>query len=106
MPDIRVRVNEQTNSLTCGEGEEERVEKLAGYLEGHVQKLVSDLGQLGQTRLMLLAALNICDELFTAREQLIRTGKDDPDMAKALNEMAERIEGCVEALGDGEAKDH
>ncbi|MEM9421155.1 MAG: cell division protein ZapA [Pseudomonadota bacterium] len=97
MPDVKVSVNKQTYSLTCGDGEEERVQKLAGYLDGHVQKLVSDLGHLGDGRLLLLAALNICDELFTAREQLIRVGKE-PDTTGLLNSSAERIERCAQEL--------
>lgn len=106
MGELRVRVNEQTYALACGDGEEERVSALAEYLDGHVQKLSGEIGRVAESRLLMLAALNICDELFAAREQLASvrtkagTDTDDPDWASAANAaeaLAKRLEGSKAA---------
>ena len=107
MPDVRVRVNDQTYALTCDDGEQDQVEKLARYFDDHVQKLAQNLGRIGESRLFMLAALNICDELFTAREQLSRgqsaapltaDPREDQAIADLLNDAAARIDDCVDAL--------
>lgn len=98
MGELRVRINEQTYALACGDGEEERVRALAKYLDDHVKRLAEQIGRTAESRLLMLAALTICDELFTAREELSQSaaGRDEAEWARAAD-LAERLAQTVEA---------
>ncbi|MEM6650155.1 MAG: cell division protein ZapA [Pseudomonadota bacterium] len=105
MADVRVTVNEQVYQITCGEGEEDRVTALAQYLDGHIQHLTSNIGHIAESRLLMLAGLTVCDELFAAREQL-SAGRPQPDPALELllHDAAERIERLTTALQTEDAQ--
>ncbi|MEE2690626.1 MAG: cell division protein ZapA [Pseudomonadota bacterium] len=70
MAQVEVTVNGRVYKITCDNGQEQRLQQLAGYYDRHVSKLAAELGQIGDPRLMLLAALTVCDELFETRRRL------------------------------------
>lgn len=63
MAQINVTVNGRGYSVACDDGEEGHLEDLARYLDKHVQTLADSIGQVGDTRLLLLAGLTVADEL-------------------------------------------
>ena len=69
MSQVEIRVNGREYKVTCEEGQQERLQKLAAFLDKRVSAMAADLSQVGEARLMLLAALTICDELFEAKER-------------------------------------
>jgi cell division protein ZapA len=69
MGQVAIRVNGRTYRLRCGDGEETRLLALAAHVGDKVDSLVKDYGQIGEERLMLMAALLVCDEYFEARER-------------------------------------
>lgn len=69
MAQVEIRVNGRDYKITCDNGQEERLQQLAAHFDNHVSQLSEELGQIGDSRLMLLSALTVCDELFEARER-------------------------------------
>jgi cell division protein ZapA len=67
---VAVTLNRRTYRLQCSDGEEPRLVDLADHLRSKLESLTSEIGQVGDDRLMLLAALQITDELWDAREQV------------------------------------
>ena len=63
MAQINVTVNGREYTVACDDGEEAHLEDLARYLDKHVQSLGASVGQVGDTRLLLLAGLTVADEL-------------------------------------------
>jgi cell division protein ZapA len=63
MAQINVTVNGRVYTVACDDGEEAHLEDLARYLANQVEKLVESVGQVGETRLLLLAGLVVADEL-------------------------------------------
>lgn len=107
MAQVDIRVNGRDYRITCEDGQEERLQRLAAYFDKYVSQLSADLGQIGDSRLMLLSALTVCDELFEARARAAdletATDKLDKDTAgaasraieaatKRVNEIAERLQ--------------
>lgn len=70
MSQVEVTVNGRAYKITCDNGQEGRLQQLASYFDRHVTQVARDLGQIGDARLMLLAALSISDELFEARRKI------------------------------------
>lgn len=68
MGHVTVTLNGRAYRLRCGDGEEERLARLSGYVGKKIDHLVAQFGQVGDDRLTVLAALLITDELFEARE--------------------------------------
>ena len=99
MAQVDIQVNGREYRVTCDNGQEKRLQQLAAYFDTQVSALSGDLGQIGDARLMLLAALTVCDKMFEARsrvEELVAaTDKLDPDTAgaagKAITAAANRI---------------
>lgn len=69
MAQVEIRVNGRDYKVTCDDGQEQRLQQLAAHFDRHVTQLSDELGQIGDSRLMLLSALTVCDELFEARER-------------------------------------
>jgi cell division protein ZapA len=67
---VAVTLNRRTYRLQCGDGEESRLTALADHLRTKLDALAAEFGQVGDDRLLVLAALQITDELWDAREQV------------------------------------
>lgn len=70
MAEIKVTLNGRTYRFTCGDGDEARIEMLAGFLASRLEALGQDQSRTGDDRLLVMAALHIADELFEAHEKL------------------------------------
>ena len=70
MAQVEVTVNGRTYLLACDNGEESRLLELAGAIDKRTSKLVGEMGQLGEARLMLMAGLLVADELSEASAQV------------------------------------
>src|SRR5579863_4150653 len=68
MGQVVVKVNGRDFALSCADGQEPRIRRLAQYVDAKVGDFTKVLGQVGEARLVLLAALVIADELSDANE--------------------------------------
>lgn len=67
MGQVTVTLNGRAYRLSCGEGEEARLTALADHVRSKLDTLVAQFGQVGNDRLILMAALLIADELWDAK---------------------------------------
>jgi cell division protein ZapA len=103
MGQVVVKVNGREFALRCADGQEARVRQLAQFVDARVGQFAKELGQVGEARLLLLAALAIADELSDANDALgeVRTETETPDpaaskaTASSLDAIAERIESIA-----------
>ena len=58
---VTIRLNGTPYQIGCGEGEEAHIESLAGEIETILQSLVGAVGQIGEARLLAMAALILAD---------------------------------------------
>lgn len=88
--------------MTCGAGEEGKLKDLARYVDSHVSSHVQNVGQVGDARLFLMAALTIAAELGDAVGQLEdmqhgvamgeSAGSAMEDAARLIDTLADKIE--------------
>ena len=107
MPEVVVTVNGRAFELTVADGEEPRIRRLAQYVDAKIGEFVRVHGQIGEARLIFLAALVIADELSDANE-LVAVGQRNgaavsgPDssaaMADGIRGLAQRIESIAARL--------
>ncbi|HVP83363.1 MAG TPA: cell division protein ZapA [Rhizomicrobium sp.] len=92
MPLVNVMVNSRAYTIACDTGEEDHLKQLAAYVDGKVRELMESVGQVGDTRLLLMAALLLADECFDAQAQLQSHGDR---AAGAANDHHTQPEGMV-----------
>ena len=107
MGQVVVKVNGREFPLSCADGQEARIRRLAQYVDAKVGEFTKAIGQVGEARLMLLAALVISDELSDANEAVQQernrsraaggaaAGDGDQAAAAGLRGMAERLESIA-----------
>ena len=125
MAQVNATIASRQYRLACEDGQEEHLLALAHDLDQLIIDLREKFGEIGDTRLTMMAALTVADELSEAARKIRRleeeaTGLKDArvvasDRAKAasnavvnaFNSAAERIEGITKklnaSLGNGVA---
>ena len=107
MAEVVVTINGRAFPLTVADGEEPRIRRLASYVDGKVGEFVKAHGQIGEARLILLAALVIADELSDtsdlvhterSRSRLNGAGEDTSAVAAGIRDLAARIESIAARL--------
>lgn len=103
MPLVNVMVNQRAYTIACDDGEEEHLRDLAKHVDGKVRELLATVGQVGDPRLLLMAALLITDDYFEAvaqRDQRARTlDENSANQAKTEARLARAEAIAAEALG-------
>jgi cell division protein ZapA len=110
MATVNVMVNGRPYSVGCEDGQEAHVEALARDFDRQVQEVGEQVGQVGDLRLFLMAALMGMDELADARLRLNRSEalmagrqadqhQTDQRAVEAISAAAGRIEEMITRLG-------
>ena len=82
MPEVNIIINNREHKIACSAGEEERVKELASLLNNEVISIADSLGQIGDVKLMVLAAITILDKNQDTIE----------DVIKIINNSTKKIE--------------
>src|SRR5262249_50426526 len=90
MGEVSVSVNCRLFKIACHDGQEPRIRRLAQYVDAKVGDFVGRVGQVGEAKLLLLAALVIADELSDANDALQRAGSGAE--GKGVQGMSKRVE--------------
>jgi cell division protein ZapA len=70
MAQLTIEINGRPYLVGCEDGQEAHLRELAKLFDGQVRQLTGEIGQLGETRLFLMGALMMADELAEARNRL------------------------------------
>jgi cell division protein ZapA len=123
MSQINVTINGRQFRMACEDGQEDHLTDLARGLDARIEGLRGKFGEIGDTRLTVMAAITIADELSEMAERLKRleadfaATKDDSVAAShrsqvaqaavvtALATAAERIESVTRKLNQSAAGD-
>ena len=97
MAQVDITVNNQNFLIACEDGQEDRLLDLSKIVDDKVGELAAQVGQVGQTRLLVMAALVIADELVDLRENVkLTTGQNNDDKSEltvaCIDELSRRIE--------------
>src|SRR5919198_153935 len=78
MAQVNVTINGRQFRMACGAGEEGGLPRLAEELDRRIRELRASFGEIGDTRLTVMAALAVADELSEIQEKLQRL---EPELA-------------------------
>jgi cell division protein ZapA len=106
MGQVTVRVGGYSHPVSCEDGQEAHLVSLAAEVDKRVGSIRAMGGQFGESRLLLLAALLLADEVHDLKVAVaqaksgapVAEGAGDPRMAERLARIADRIEGIAQNL--------
>ena len=70
MANINVKFNNKEYLLSCDEGQEENLKELASYLDSKYNNLKKNLGNIGEGKLLLIAAIQMVDDYFDLKKKV------------------------------------
>ena len=70
MAQVTLDVNGRPYVVGCEDGQEQHLAELARIFDRHVRQVGQQLGQLGETRLFLMGALLLADELAETKARM------------------------------------
>lgn len=110
MAQVTIRINGYAYTLGCEDGQEQHLEAMAHEIDRRIENIKSVMGPSGESRLLVLAALMMADELHdlkseftTMRRQLARVeggqaSSADPKLGRRLSKLAKRAEEIAAGL--------
>ncbi len=110
MAQINVDVNGRPYAVGCEDGQEDHLVELAKIFDKQVRQISRDMGQLGDTRLFLMGALLLADELYDAKNRLAalqtEVSRLQADRGRLENKAVGALESAanrIERLAAGDA---
>lgn len=112
MAQVSVVVNGRSYAVTCDDGQEQHLLRLAADVEHRVGKLVATIGQVGQERLLLLVSLLLADEVAEKLDggsaapasEPAPSAAGDQALGDELRTLARRIETMAHRLQQNPAE--
>jgi cell division protein ZapA len=116
MSQVSVTINGRQFRMACEDGQEGHLMNLARELENRIGGLRNKFGEIGDTRLTVMAAITVADELAEAGQRIKRLEEElaalqhaqvalsdrnkaaQAAIAAALSKAAERVENITKAL--------
>lgn len=110
MATVDLEIGGRRYDVACRDGEEAHLHTLAAIVEGKVREATAAVGGLQDVRQLLFAALLLADEVNDLRSRPVAVptveppepeAAFDPDIAMAMERLAERMEQVAGRLESG-----
>ena len=76
MANVNIKFNGKDFLLSCDDGQEEHLENLANHLGNKFDKLKTELGNIGENKLLLITSIKIMDEYFETKKKVDINNKE------------------------------
>ncbi|ODT86898.1 cell division protein ZapA [Phenylobacterium sp. SCN 70-31] len=97
MAQLNIDVNGRPYAVGCEDGQEGHLLELARLFDHQVRQVSQDMGQLGDTRLFLMGALLLADELLDAKNRLAALQVEVGRLQADRSRIETRAVGALEA---------
>jgi len=108
MSQVSITINERKYQVACDDGQEAHLTRLGDYVDKRLNELVAAVGQVGDSRLLVMVSLLLADELsdlYSENESLKGgaggaggSAKSEAEFAATIEKLAERIENIAVGL--------
>ena len=100
MAQVSVTINGRNYPILCDDGQEEHVSRLAAYIDKRASEIAETVGQVGESRLLVMASLLVADELSEAYARLEAgpDGSENGESAESVENAEEILAAATESL--------
>lgn len=106
MAEVNIKINGRQFGIACDDGQEQRVQDLAAYVDAKLKEIASVGGATNESHLLVLTSLVMADEMFDLKDAAANNNKaplgglqitkeDESDIVGAIDQMADRIEAIA-----------
>jgi cell division protein ZapA len=97
MAQVTIEVNGRAYTVGCEDGQEGHLTELARLFDRQVRQVGQEVGQLGETRLFLMGALLLADELSDTQMRLSNALRDLQRLQADAAQVESRAAGALDA---------
>jgi cell division protein ZapA len=90
MTSVSVTINGRQFRMACDDGQEGHLMDLARELDARIAALRNEFGELGETRLIIMAAITVADELVEAGLRIRRLEEEFAELQNAQVATSDR----------------
>ena len=87
MANVSIKFNNKDYLLSCDDGQEESLKKLAEFLDKKYGDLKEKLGSIGENKLLLITTIQLIDEYFDLKEKVSLQKSKLDDLSKKFLEL-------------------
>ena len=70
MANVNIKFNNKDYLLSCDDGQEENLKELASHLDSKYNELKKNLGNIGESKLLLITAIQMVDDYFALNKRV------------------------------------
>ena len=87
MANVNINFNGKEFLLSCDDGQEEHLGELSEHLNKKFAHLKSELGNIGENKLLLITSIKIMDEYFETKKKIDEKKKELNDLSNKFKEL-------------------
>ena len=87
MANVNITFNGKEFLLSCDDGQEEHLIELAEQLNNKFVNLKSQLGNIGENKLLLITSIQVMDEYFETKKKIEEKKRELKDLSNKFKEL-------------------
>ena len=87
MANVNIKFNGKNYLLSCDDGQEENLKKLADHLSKKFIELKSNLGNIGENKLLLISSIKVIDEYYDLLKKIESKKKEFNNLSEKFKEL-------------------
>ena len=87
MANVNIKFNGKEFLLSCEDGQEEHLEELSLYLNEKFSNLKNSLGNIGESKLLLITSISILDEYYETKKKIDSQKKEINKITEKFKEL-------------------
>ena len=101
MANVNIKFNGKEFLLSCDDGQEEHLQELSEHLNKKFSNLKSELGNIGEIKLLLITSIKIMDEYFETKKKI----EDKKNELENLSNKFKELKSLVYQYKDDKEKE-
>ena len=87
MANVNIKFNGKEFLLSCDNGQEDHLEELSVHLSEKFNNLKSSLGNIGESKLLLITSITIMDEYFETKKKIDQKSTELKNLTDKFKEL-------------------
>ena len=91
MANVNIKFNNKDYLLSCDDGQEENLKELASHLDSKYSELKGGLGNIGESKLLLITAVKVMDEYYETKKKVEQKKNELNELSNKFRELKSLI---------------
>ena len=87
MANVNIKFNNKDYLLSCDDGQEENLKELANHLDEKYNQLKKNLGNIGESKILLITAIQMVDDYFDLSKKIDSKKSDFEKLSNKFKEL-------------------